>query len=100
MQKGRISRASAKALLLSAYEDGSIPEKEAEKRDLWLIGDKEVLRPIVKKVLEDNPKALSEYRSGKLKNKQFLLGQAMRETKGKADPSILEGVLQEYLESE
>ena len=100
LQKGRISRASAKALLLSAYEDGSIPEKEAEKRDLWLIGDKEVLRPIVKKVLEDNPKALSEYRSGKLKNKQFLLGQAMRETKGKADPSILEGVLQEYLESE
>lgn len=100
LKAGRISRASAKALLLAAYEQGAIPEEFAQEHDLWLISDKEALRPIVEKVLQDNPKALAEYRAGKVKNKQFLLGQAMRETKGKADPSILAGVLQECLESE
>ncbi len=97
---GRISRASAKALLLAAYEENALPKEYAEAHDLWLITDKAVLLPVVEQVIKDNPKSVSEYRAGKVKNKQFLLGQAMRATKGKADPSILEGVLQECLESE
>ncbi len=48
-------------------------------------------------MLENNEKARNEYLAGKTKNFQFLLGQAMRETKGKADPALLRKILEEKL---
>jgi len=98
LKENQVSRASAKALLLAAYEEGAVPEEYAKEHDLRLVRDKDTLLPIVEKVLEENPKPLAEYRAGKVKNKQFLLGQAMRSTKGKADPAVLAEVLQECLD--
>ena len=86
VREGRISRASGKEILKAAFTEGAIPEEYADQNDLWLISDPEILGQAVDKVIENNGKPVSEYLAGKTKNFQFLLGQAMRETKGKADP--------------
>ncbi len=97
IKDGRISRASGKEILKAALIENAIPEEYAEKHGLWLISDRAELETILKKVLLDNPKALGEYREGKTKNFQFLLGQAMRATKGKADPGLLTEILRALL---
>ncbi|MBO4926670.1 MAG: Asp-tRNA(Asn)/Glu-tRNA(Gln) amidotransferase subunit GatB [Clostridiales bacterium] len=97
VKEGRISRASGKELLRAAFTENAMPEEYAEAHDLWLISDPEKLADVITEVLEKNPKAVGEYKSGKTKNFQFLLGQAMRATGGKADPAALRKALEEGL---
>ena len=56
-----------------------------------------VFQKAVKKAIADNPQATADYKSGKVTAIQFLLGQVMRETKGKANPQVVEKLLQEAL---
>lgn len=100
VKEGRISRASAKEVLRSAFAEDTVPEKYATAHDLWLIRDEAVLMPIVQQVLDANEKAVNEYRAGKTKNLQFLLGQSMRATKGKADPSVLAMLVTQALQND
>lgn len=97
VKEGRISRASAKETLTSAFTDGTIPEEYVTAHDLWLVRDEAVLAPVIEQVMTANPKAVDEYRAGKTKNFQFLLGQTMRATKGKADPGVLADLLRAKL---
>ncbi|MBO4688511.1 MAG: Asp-tRNA(Asn)/Glu-tRNA(Gln) amidotransferase subunit GatB [Clostridiales bacterium] len=97
VKEGKVSRASGKELLRAAFVEGAIPEEYADQHDMWLISDPKVLGTTVEEVLARNEKALSEYLAGKEKNFQFLLGQAMRATAGKADPAALRTVLEERL---
>ena len=97
VRSGKVSRASGKELLRAAFEEGAIPEAYADQHDMWLISDPKVLEDTVETVLAENGKALSEYLAGKTKNFQFLLGQAMRATKGKADPAALRAALETRL---
>ena len=97
IKDGRISRASGKEILKAALLENAIPEEYADEKGLWLITDRAELEEILKKVIEENPKAVGEYRDGKTKNFQFLLGQAMRATKGKADPGLLTEILRALL---
>lgn len=63
------------------------------------VTDEDELSKIVEKVVKENPDAVSDYEKGKENAVQFLLGQVMRETRGKADPKvatkIIEGILQQ-----
>ena len=49
----------------------------------------EVLKEIVLKILENNPQSIADYKAGKDRALGFLVGQAMKETKGKANPQML-----------
>ena len=51
----------------------------------------------VDKVIADNPKAVDDYKKGKEASLKFLVGMAMRETKGKANPQIVERILREKI---
>lgn len=97
VKKGKISRASGKELLKAAFTEDAVPKEYADSHDLWLVSDPEVLKVAVEKVISANEKAVGEYLSGKTKNFQFLLGQTMRETRGKADPALLSDILQKKL---
>ena len=55
---------------------------------------------ILDKVIEDNPKIVQEYLGGKDKLLGFFVGQAMKITKGKANPKILNDILKNFLEKE
>ncbi len=58
-----------------------------------VMGDSKQLGKIVKEVLSDNPGAVEKYKSGNEAVLQFLIGQVMRETRGKADPSVVEKLI-------
>ncbi|MBP5492613.1 MAG: Asp-tRNA(Asn)/Glu-tRNA(Gln) amidotransferase subunit GatB [Clostridiales bacterium] len=98
LKEGKVSRASAKTLLQAAFAEGAVPSEYAEAHDLWQISDPDILGKAIDEVLEKNPKALGEFLEGKTKNFQFLLGQAMRATSGKADPTSLSSLLSSKLE--
>ncbi len=98
VKEGKISRASGKVILKAAFEEGAVPGEYAEAHDLWQVSDPDLLKPVVQEVIEKNTKAVDEYRGGKTKNFQFLLGQCMRVTKGKADPQVLQEVLTSLLQ--
>ncbi|MBO7563456.1 MAG: Asp-tRNA(Asn)/Glu-tRNA(Gln) amidotransferase subunit GatB [Clostridiales bacterium] len=97
VKSGKISRAAGKEILRASFLEDAVPEEYADEHDLWLISDPKILEDAVARVLKENEKALTEYLSGKTKNFQFLLGQAMRLTRGKADPGALRTALETAL---
>jgi len=93
----KISSAGAKELLLRMVERGGDPTEIAEERDLFQTSDSNELEGIIKKVLEENESAVSEYKSGKQGALQFLVGQAMKASKGKGNPETIRDLLQSLL---
>jgi len=59
--------------------------------------DAGALEEVVDKIINDNPKQVEQYRGGKTTVLQFLLGQTMAETKGKANPKIVKELLEKKL---
>ena len=56
----------------------------------WIqISEKKAIKEVVLKVLENNPQSVADYKAGKDRALGFLVGQAMKETKGKANPQML-----------
>jgi aspartyl-tRNA(Asn)/glutamyl-tRNA(Gln) amidotransferase subunit B len=91
--KKEISSRVAKDVLKEMVETGKdagviVKEKKLEQR-----GDKEFIEEIVKKIIGENPQAASDYKKGKEEALQFLIGQAMRQTKGKTNPEVLKECL-------
>ena len=59
--------------------------------------DEDKLTSIIRRVIDENPKAVQDYKAGKDSSVQFLFGQIMRETKGKADPKTTIPLIKEFL---
>ncbi|MBU1110617.1 Asp-tRNA(Asn)/Glu-tRNA(Gln) amidotransferase subunit GatB [Patescibacteria group bacterium] len=68
-----------------------------EKQAVEQIGDENALMQIARKIIEANPKPVKDYKSGKETALQFLVGQMMRETKGKAEPQKAADILKVVL---
>ena len=73
------------------------PEKVITALGLEQISDRTALEPIVRRVVEDNPKPVGDYRAGKTKALHALKGMVMRETRGKANPVTVDHILVELL---
>ncbi len=97
LEAGEVSPPSGRDLLEEMYASGRSPRELAAERGLTQISDTDTLVPIVRSVLERNPKAVNEYRGGKAQVVAFLMGQVMRETKGAAKADTVRTVLQEEL---
>ena len=61
------------------------------------IRDPEVLRPICEEIVAASPAIVDDYRAGKTKVLGALIGQVMRRTKGKADPTVVTGLFEEAM---
>ena len=61
--------------------------------------DVDGLKVILEKIIADNPQSVEDYNNGKKKAIGFLVGQAMKETKGKANPGIINKMIQEMLDA-
>ncbi len=72
--------------------------EQLKKEEADEISSEDILQKAVKSVISANPPAVEDFRSGKAAALQFLLGQVMRETKGKANPQIAEKLLKNLLE--
>ena len=97
IDKGTISSAIAKKVITELFENPEDPEKIIEKNGWIQISDEAAIKEVVLKILEANPQSVADYKGGKEKALGFLVGQAMKETKGKANPGMLNKMFIEEL---
>ena len=71
------------------FEENEVPSKIIEKNGWTQISDEGAIKAVVDKILAANPQSIIDYKAGKDKALGFLVGQAMKETKGKANPGML-----------
>ncbi len=71
---------------------------ELQERKAEEISDEDTLQEAVKSVISVNPQPVKDYKAGKAAALQFLIGQVMRKTKGKANPKVVEKLLGNLLE--
>jgi len=89
IDKGTISGKIAKDVFREMFDTGKSPEEIVKEKGLVQISDESQLESIARKVMENNPKSVEDYKNGKSKALGFLVGQVMKETKGKANPQLV-----------
>ncbi len=97
IQDNVISGKIAKEIFPEMIETGKSPGEIVKEKNLVQITDTSELEGIVKTVLENNPAQVEQYKSGKEKVFGFFVGQVMRETKGKANPKLVNEILRKEL---
>ena len=96
--KGTINSTVAKEIFEKIFEEDIDVEKFVEDNGLGTVSDESVLRETIEKVIRENPQSVADYQAGKKKAIGFLVGQTMRVMKGKANPELVNKILQERLE--
>ena len=95
--EGTLNRNTAVKVFEAVFDtDGDVDAFVAE-HSLEQVNDDGLVREVCTKVLEANPRSVLDYQSGKDKAFGFLVGQVMRELKGRADPKTVNAVLRELL---
>lgn len=93
IEKGTISNKIAKTVFKEMLESGKAPQVIVEEKGLVQISDEGAIRAIVEQIVAKNPQSVEDYRAGKEKAIGFLVGQVMKETKGKANPGLVNELL-------
>ncbi|HEO63681.1 MAG TPA: Asp-tRNA(Asn)/Glu-tRNA(Gln) amidotransferase subunit GatB [Candidatus Omnitrophica bacterium] len=99
-KSGKISIKIAKDLLPDLAKNGLDPEKLIQSQGLYQINKTSEIESILDQILSENIKAVEDYRKGKKEAAKFLIGQAMKATKGKANPETLNRLLSKKLKQE
>ena len=97
IDKGTISSAIGKKVIEELFEEPKDPEEIIKEKGWIQISDEGAIKEVVLKILEANPQSVADYKAGKDKALGFLVGQAMKETKGKANPQMLNKMFIEEL---
>jgi aspartyl-tRNA(Asn)/glutamyl-tRNA(Gln) amidotransferase subunit B len=98
IQDGTISGKIAKDVYDEMWATAKTAESIVKEKGLVQVTDESVIFEAVKRVIAQNPKPVEDYRQGKEKSFTFLVGQVMKETRGKANPALANKVLKELLE--
>jgi len=94
---GKITGTIGKEILKEVFNTGKTPSEIIKEKNLVQIQDEDSLIRIVKEVLEENPKAISDYKEGKTQAIGFLIGKVMQKTKGKANPNKTQEIIIKYI---
>jgi len=95
---GTISTAIAKKVLEFMFTEGKNPKVIVEEKGLVQNSDEDFILDEVRKVLDQHPNVVEDYRNGKTKIMGFAVGQTMKATKGKANPAIINKLVKEELD--
>lgn len=87
----------AKEVFEKIFEEDIEPDSYVEEKGLKTVNDETTLRNTIKMVIAQNPQSVEDYQKGKKKAIGFLVGQTMKEMQGKADPGMVNKILQEFL---
>jgi aspartyl-tRNA(Asn)/glutamyl-tRNA(Gln) amidotransferase subunit B len=93
VETGRVTSANARELLPELVERGGDPERWIRERGLEAVSDTGVLDAAADAAIAANPKVVARYHEGDVKVLNFLLGQVMKQTQGKADPAAVREIL-------
>lgn len=92
-----INRTVAKEVFELVFLNDIDPEKYVEEKGLKIDNDEGALKATIEKIIQENPQSVEDYHNGKAKAIGFLVGQTMKEMKGKANPAMINQILQELL---
>ena len=98
ISKGTISSKIAKTVFEEMWASGDEPEKIVKEKGLVQITDTKAIEAIVDAVIAANPKPVEDYKGGNEKSIGFLVGQVMKQSKGKANPGVVNQLLKEKLQ--
>ena len=99
IKAGTISGKIAKEIFPLMVENNSDPEQIVKEKNLVQISDTREIESVIDKILDANKEQISEFLSGKEKVFGFFIGQIMKETRGKANPKLVNDMLKNKLES-
>ena len=97
IEKNVVNSNSAKEVFQIMFDEGGDPEKIVEARGLVQVSDSSELEGFVDAAISANPKAVNDFKSGNQGAIQFLMGQVMRLSKGKANPALVTDLLKSKL---
>ncbi|UJS18439.1 MAG: Asp-tRNA(Asn)/Glu-tRNA(Gln) amidotransferase subunit GatB [Candidatus Jettenia sp.] len=95
IEKGIISSTIAKEVFSEMIQTGKAPQSIIEEKKLAQISDGSLIEAVITKIIASNPEAIEDYKNGKKNALTFLVGQVMKETKGKANPKMVNELLKE-----
>jgi aspartyl-tRNA(Asn)/glutamyl-tRNA(Gln) amidotransferase subunit B len=99
VDEGTISGKIAKTVFEEMARSGRTPRQIVEEQGLVQISDSSAIDDIVSGILAANPEEVQAYKSGKTKLLGFFVGQVMRETRGQANPKLVNEILKKKLAS-
>lgn len=97
IEEGRISRTAGKDVFKAMFVTDKTPHELIEEKGLSQISSTDELEDIIGNILRDNPQAIEDYKNGKQKAVGYLMGQIMKESKGKANPQSAKNILEKLI---
>lgn len=98
LSEQKISRATARKVFEKVFTDNVDPEAYVKENNLGVVTDTGAIRAVIEKVVSENTKSVEEYKSGKEKAIQYLIGQSMRALRGQAPAAEVTKILHEILD--
>ncbi len=93
VEAGRISGKMGKDVFAEMFESGNAPSAIVKERGLAQVSDAGALEAMVDEAIAKNPKSVDDYRAGNEAALNFLKGQVMKMSKGKANPRMVGDIL-------
>ena len=97
---GTVNSSVAKEVFEQIFKENVDPEVYIEEHGLKTVNDEGALKATIEQIVSENPQSVADYKGGKKKAIGFLVGQAMKAMKGKADPASVNKILKEILDQE
>lgn len=97
MDEGTISNKIAKQVFEEMAQTGENPAKIVEEKGLTQISDPEKLKPIIDEIIAKNPDNVAKYKAGNTNLFGFFVGQVLKNSGGKANPSVVNDLVAEKL---
>jgi aspartyl-tRNA(Asn)/glutamyl-tRNA(Gln) amidotransferase subunit B len=94
----KISTATAKSVLAQMYQSGKSADDIIKAQGLSQISDAGAIEAEISRVIKENAPAVADYKAGKKQSLKFLVGQVMRATKGRANPAVVNQLMEKKLE--
>ncbi len=98
IENNTISGKIAKSVFEEMIASGADPESIVSAKGLTQVTDTAAIESIIDRVISDNPESVADFKGGKERALKFLMGQAMKESKGKANPQIVNDLLLKKLQ--
>lgn len=100
MDKGTISGKMAKSVFEEMFQTGKSPSEIVKEKGMTQITDQSEILGVVDRIIEENPKIVSDILGGKDKSMGFLVGQVMKQTQGRANPQLVNELLQKRIDEQ
>lgn len=97
VSQGKINRGAGKKVLAAVIEQDVDPEGYCKEKGLDAQVDAGLIASVIEQAIAENPKAVEDYKGGKVKALQALFGACMKQLRGNGDPAVIKEMLEEKL---